>query len=69
MAKSSLNVAPAEIRNMISLPVVAIGSINVNNVAKVKAAGADSVAVISAILKSDDIEEATRQIVNEFGYE
>jgi thiamine monophosphate synthase len=32
-------------------------------VAEVLAAGADSVAVISAILKAKDIKEATRQII------
>jgi thiamine-phosphate diphosphorylase len=55
-----------EIRSAVDLPLVAIGGIDMNNVAEVKAAGADSVAVISAILSADDIEKATRQIVNEY---
>jgi thiamine-phosphate pyrophosphorylase len=46
-----------------SLPVVAIGGINKDNAAEVIAAGADSVAVISAILTAGSPEEATRQIV------
>jgi thiamine-phosphate pyrophosphorylase len=52
-----------QIKQAVSLPVVAIGGINKDNVAEVLAAGADSVAVISAILKAKDIKEATRQII------
>jgi thiamine-phosphate pyrophosphorylase len=52
-----------QIKQAVSLPVVAIGGINKDNVAEVLAAGADAVAVISAILKAEDIEEATRQII------
>ena len=53
-----------EIHEAVNIPVVAIGGINKNNVREVLAAGADSVAVISAVLGTDDIEEATRQLVN-----
>lgn len=56
-----------QIRQAVSLPLVAIGGINKDNVAEVLTAGADSVAVISAILKAEDIEEAARQIVAAFG--
>jgi thiamine-phosphate pyrophosphorylase len=56
-----------QIRQAVSLPVVAIGGINKDNVAEILAAGADSVAVISAILKAEDVEEATRQIIAAFG--
>jgi len=52
-----------EIRKKVSLPIVAIGGINSENATEVMAAGADSIAVISAILQAEDIEEATRQIV------
>ena len=52
-----------EIRQAISLPLVAIGGITKNNVAEVIAAGADSVAVISAVLGAESPEEAARQIV------
>jgi thiamine-phosphate pyrophosphorylase len=55
-----------QIKQAVSLPLVAIGGINKDNLAKVLAAGADSVAVISAILKAEDVEEAARQIVAEF---
>jgi thiamine-phosphate pyrophosphorylase len=53
-----------EIREAVNIPVVAIGGINKNNVREVLAAGADSVAVINAVLGTGDIEEATRQLVN-----
>ncbi len=53
-----------QIRQMVALPLVAIGGINKDNVAEVIAAGADSVAVISAILQAEDVEEAARQIID-----
>jgi thiamine-phosphate pyrophosphorylase len=52
-----------QIKQAVSLPLVAIGGINKDNVAEVLAAGADAVAVISAILKAEDIKEATRKIL------
>jgi thiamine-phosphate pyrophosphorylase len=52
------------VREAASLPVVAIGGITADNVAEVMAAGADSIAVISAILRSDSPEAAARQIVS-----
>jgi thiamine-phosphate pyrophosphorylase len=55
-----------QIRQAVSLPLVAIGGINKDNVAEVVAAGADAVAVISAVLQAKDVEEATRQILAGF---
>jgi len=52
-----------QIKQTVSLPLVAVGGINKDNMAEVLAAGADSVAMISAILKAEDVEEATRQIM------
>ncbi len=52
-----------KVRRAINLPLVAIGGINQDNAAKVMAAGASAVAVISAILHTNNIEEATRQFV------
>lgn len=53
----------AEIKNSVPLPLVAIGGINISNVPKVLAKGADAVAVVSAILSQDDIQEATRKFI------
>ncbi len=53
-----------QIKQKISVPIVAIGGINRDNVTEVVAAGADAMAVISAILHQDDIEKATRQMVS-----
>jgi len=53
-----------QIRQAATLPLVAIGGINASNVSEVLTAGADSVAVISAVLGAEDVEGATRQIVN-----
>jgi thiamine-phosphate pyrophosphorylase len=44
------------------LPFVGIGGVTVGNAADVVAAGADGVAVISAITAADDPEAATRQL-------
>ena len=51
-----------QIRKAVHLPLVAIGGINKDNAGEVMAAGADSVAVISAILSAKNIEEAARHI-------
>ena len=54
-----------QVRKAISIPIVAIGGINKENIGKVMAAGADSAAVISAVLSQKDIESAMRQLVKE----
>jgi len=54
-----------QIRKAVTVPLVAIGGINKDNAAEVMAAGADAVAVISAILSAKNIEEAARQITTE----
>ncbi len=55
-----------QIRQAISLPLVAIGGITKDNASEVIAAGADSVAVISAVLGAESPEEASRQIADSF---
>jgi thiamine-phosphate pyrophosphorylase len=51
-----------QIRQAVSLPLVAIGGITRDNAAEVIATGASSVAVISAVLQAEDIEVAAREI-------
>lgn len=51
-----------EIRRAVSLPVVAIGGINRQNVRDVIAAGADGIAVISAVVAAPDIAAAAREL-------
>ena len=53
-----------QIRQAVSLPLVAIGGITKDNAAEVMAAGANSVAIINAILQAEAPEEAARQIVD-----
>ena len=53
-----------QIRQAVSLPLVAIGGINKDNAAEVIAAGADSVAVIRAVVQARAPEKATRQLVD-----
>ena len=50
------------VRSRVSLPLIAIGGIDHTNVKEVMKAGATGVAVISAVLGADDVEEATRRL-------
>jgi thiamine-phosphate pyrophosphorylase len=51
------------IRTLTSLPVFAIGGIQIEQVGEAMKAGADGVAVISAILKAADIRETVRNFL------
>jgi thiamine-phosphate pyrophosphorylase len=52
-----------EVKRMVSIPVVAIGGINQNNIGEVVAAGADAVAVVSAVLGETDVKGAVQKLV------
>jgi thiamine-phosphate pyrophosphorylase len=52
-----------EIIKAVSLPVVAIGGINKDNVTRVVAEGSAAVAVISAVVSADNPELAARELV------
>jgi thiamine-phosphate pyrophosphorylase len=52
------------IRALTALPIFAIGGITVESVEEVIRAGADGVAVISAILKAPDIQRAVNDFVS-----
>src|SRR4030043_434005 len=67
--KTARVVGPARIKQIkkaVDLPIVAIGGINRDNLKEVIAAGADSAAVISAVMGAEDIEKATRELINIF---
>lgn len=51
-----------EIRRRVSVPVIAIGGINLENVCEVIAAGADGVAVISVVVGSRNIIATAREL-------
>jgi len=51
------------IKGAVDLPLVAIGGINLSNVAEVMSAGADAIAVISALLLARSPQEATRELI------
>jgi thiamine-phosphate pyrophosphorylase len=53
-----------EIRRNVSVPVIAIGGINRENICEVIAAGAAGVAVISAVVGAADITAAARDLKN-----
>ncbi|MGQ9546707.1 MAG: thiamine phosphate synthase [Dehalococcoidia bacterium] len=52
-----------EVKGVVSIPVVAIGGINQSNIAEVVAAGADAVAVASAVLGEEDVRGAVRKLI------
>ncbi len=49
-------------RDRLSIPIVAIGGIGAGNAAEVIAAGADGIAVISAVVSQDDVTAAARNL-------
>lgn len=51
-----------EIRAAVSVPVIAIGGINGENVREIIREGADGAAVISAVVSQDDIPQAARSL-------
>ncbi len=51
------------IKQIVTVPVIAIGGINHANVRDVMHAGADGAAVISAILSAPDMKDAAEQMV------
>jgi len=52
-----------ELKQIVSTPLVAIGGINQSNIGEVVAAGADAVAVISAVLGEKDVRGAVQKLV------
>jgi len=52
-----------EVTSRVSLPVFAIGGIKINGVAEVMKAGADGVALISAILSAEDRGKTTEEFL------
>ena len=52
-----------KIRKMVKLPIVAIGGVQADNIQKLKGTGIDGVAVISAVLGAEHINEAAEEIV------
>lgn len=53
-----------EIAAAVSIPVLAIGGLTCDNVGSVIEAGADGIAVISAIAEADDMEDAARLLLD-----
>ncbi len=53
-----------EVCNAVSIPVVAIGGINKNNLLQLKGSGIDGVAVVSAIFAQKNIANATIELIN-----
>lgn len=51
-----------DICKAVEIPVVAIGGISSNNVAKLTGTGIDGVAVVSALFAAEDIEKATSEM-------
>lgn len=56
----------AVVKAAVTVPVIAIGGINAENIASVAAAGADGAAVISAVCAAEDPEAAARELQSIF---
>jgi len=56
-------------RSQTALPIVAIGGVDLRNASALIAAGADAIAVISALFTATDIEATARQFCNLFDSE
>jgi len=52
-----------KIREGVKLPLLAIGGINVRNAAEVMKAGADGIAVVSALMNAPDVGLATAELI------
>ena len=53
-----------QIKQAVKLPVVAIGGITTSNLVELKSTGVDGIAVVSAIMNSDDPVAATKEILS-----
>jgi thiamine-phosphate pyrophosphorylase len=51
-----------EIVRICSIPVVAIGGLNISNAASILQAGATGIAVVSAIINAENVEQAARKL-------
>lgn len=55
----------ADIRKSVTIPIVAIGGINADNIQNFKNTGIDGIAVVSAIFGQNDIKSATENLLDE----
>jgi thiamine-phosphate pyrophosphorylase len=56
-----------QVRDRVTVPIVAIGGISEDNITDVIEAGADAAAVISAVLGDRDVKQACRQLIDNMG--
>ncbi len=54
------------VRQAVTVPIVAIGGINLQNAALLKDTGINGIAVVSAIIAQKDIEAAAKELKSEF---
>lgn len=57
----------ARLKAATSLPLVAIGGIKPSNAGEVRSAGADGIAVVSAVMAADNVPEAVRELLKSTG--
>jgi thiamine-phosphate diphosphorylase len=55
------------VRALVDVPLVAIGGITVETAPALRAAGADAVAMIGALVRAPDVETAVRAVVQRLG--
>jgi thiamine-phosphate pyrophosphorylase len=59
----------AAVRRVVSKPLVAIGGINASNAGAIRSAGADAMAVISALYETADLEREARKLLAAWRWE
>lgn len=57
----------AAVANAVSIPVVGIGGIGLDNIGELPSTGAAGVALISAVMQAEDPAAATRELLAKFG--
>lgn len=63
-ARSPLGIEVIEkIKKVVSIPVIAVGGITLDNIISVLKAGADGIGAVSAIVSSDNVEEECRKFI------
>lgn len=63
--KNAIRITTEQLKKIclsVSIPAVAIGGINLDNVMEVKGGGASGIAVVSAIFAAEDIQAATAEL-------
>ena len=66
--QGAIRITRQELKNIceaVSIPSVAIGGVNIENMKQLKGMGMDGFAVVSALFAAEDIQSAARSLISE----